>query len=721
MRNVIYTMILAALFAVNGIAQAVLPTGWSFTTTTLPAGWTESGTGLYSASGNTPPAMKFDGTGDYLEINVASSPGDLTYYLTGNSFSGGTFTVEESDLGTVWTTVRSITAPPNGSYSLFTDALQASSRYVRFFYTNKSSGNIGLDDVNITAAAATPQQEINVLQGANTIVSGGSYSWSSPVSTMTPVSFTIENLGTANTLNIASATITGAASGDFSVATFPATVAAGSNDVLTVNFTPSIAGTRDAILTIVSDDADEASYIINLNGIGGSFATEPTVDPTNLTFNNVKTYRLTGAFTPAAGVDGYIVLRKNGSAVTGVPADGVVYERGDVIGDGQVVFVGDYTSFVPNNIIASTNYNFAIFPYNGAGAYTNYKTNSPLAGGTTTPATMVSGTYYNGINTGNASFVADLHALTNPHFMKYYSDYDDYVIKYFASRDTTMNRRVVTCVYSGENAIYTEPFDFTGNNFSREHTYPHSWMPTNPAQSLPEYNDYHHLYPTNQNQVNALRSNYPLGEVVTPETTYLGCKIGLNAAGKKVFEPRDEHKGDAARAMMYEAVCYTTVSGNSWAFPSNISFVIPYGQDQDILKEWNLADIPDSWEIARNDYLDSLQGNRNPFVDNYNYACFIDFSDMTYYANGCDMDVNELSDEDLSVYPNPSSEEVQIRLNGGVIVNYTVIDLQGREVASMKNVNTTNLTLNVANFNSGSYIVNVETSKGTAQRKLIVD
>ena len=41
------------------------------------------------------------------------------------------------------------------------------------------------------------------------------------------------------------------------------------------------------------------------------------------------------------------------------------------------------------------------------------------------------------------------------------------MIPFFEARDTTLDRRVVTCVYSGENKIYTEPFDFTANGYSR--------------------------------------------------------------------------------------------------------------------------------------------------------------------------------------------------------------------------------------------------------------
>ena len=145
----IFLISLFTFFAITSYSQAILPTSWSFTTVNLPNGWTESGTIFYTASGNTPPAMKFDGTGDYLIINVNSSPGELTYFLTGNSFSAGIFTVEESDLGSVWTTLRTHTSPPNASYTMYTDIPQSTTRFIRFSYTNKVTGNIGLDDVSV--------------------------------------------------------------------------------------------------------------------------------------------------------------------------------------------------------------------------------------------------------------------------------------------------------------------------------------------------------------------------------------------------------------------------------------------------------------------------------------------------------------------------------------------------------------------------------------------
>ena len=711
-KNIAFTVLLV-LLSLIGNTQAVLPTSWSFTTTNLPTGWSESGTMFYAASGNTPPAMKFDNTGDYLLINFNSNAGNLTYYLTGNSFAGGTFTVEESNLGTVWTTLHSHTSPPSATYAMFTDVPLATTRFIRFIYTNKVTGNIGVDDVNITIGAATPEQEINVKQGATTIVSGGSYFTSSSLASMTPSTFTIENLGTLNTLNIASATISGTNAADFSVASFPSSVLATSTGNLILNFTPAASGTRTAILTIASNDADESSYIVNLNGVGGNLATEPSSQASNLVFSNVKTYRINASFTGIPAVDGYLVLRKKGSPITGVPVDGTVYQRGDIVGDAQVVFSRNATSFTPNNIIAGTTYYFAVYTYNGPNNFRNYNTTAPLLGNSTTPATMLPASYYSTLNTGNSTFANNLHALVNPHQVQYYSYYANTMIYSFEARDTTLDRRVVTCVYSGENKIYTEPFDWASNGYSREHTYCHSWMPTNPATLLPEYSDYHHLFPTNLNDVNIVRSNNALGIVVNVTSTYLGSKYGTDANGQTVFEPRDEHKGDAARAMMYEAICYTTISGNSWALPSY--------QNQYLLKQWHFQDPPDNWEIARNDFIDSLQNNRNPFVDSIDYACFVNFSNMTYEPLACEASINELLNNGFITYPNPSKDEINLHVDATTISSYQIINFQGRVVLSADVNNLALVKANISKLNAGTYLVKVVTPFGTAQRSIVIE
>jgi endonuclease I len=731
----------AAFALATGMAQtAALPTSYDWATgSSLPVGWTSTGTGVYTAAatGMIPPACKFDNTGDSLTIRFSSTPGSLSYKLTGNSFSGGTFLVQESVGGSSWTTLHSFTSPPSATYTLFTDTPNPASRYIRFYYQTKVSGNIGVDDVSISAGVSATQQ-INVKQGTTTIVNGGNYTVSSPVSVTAPINFTIENTGTVGTLNVTGASITGPAAADFTIVSPTSfSVAPSSSTTFTVNFTPSVAGTRDAVLSISNDDPTNNPYIIDLNGIGGSFASEPSSQPTGLNFTQVRTYRMNGSFTAAAGSpDGYLILKKVGSAITDVPVDGTVYQRGDLIGACKVVASGPMTNFVPNEIVAGTTFHFAIFAYNGTGTYRNYRTVAPLTGSQATPATMMPATYYNGISTSSPSFVTDLHNKINPHTMHFYSNYGPYMVSKFYARDTVNGQRVVTCVYSGENWVYSEPWDWASNDFSREHTFCHSWQPTytDPnTTNLPQYNDYHMLEPTDQNDVNGIRSNYPLGEVVSPTYTFFGCKLGLNAAGQKVFEPRDSDKGNAARCMLYESICYTGVAGNLWALPNYISATIPYGQDQNVLKKWHYQDPPDALEIARNDYVDSLQGNRNPLIDSTHYICYIDFSNMTKISSpmvpcataGVGIDEASASTDMMMIAPNPTDGNFTLTFitEKSQNIGIRVIDVFGRLVYSEQakvNNGFNPIVMNIEGLAKGMYSVEVQTEKGRTAQKLVI-
>jgi endonuclease I len=755
MRKILLTALGSFCFAMASIAQTSLPTSWNFASTTLPTGWSEVNVNsaappYYSASGNPAPAYKLDATGDKLIIFFASSPGNLTYDITGNSFSGGTFLVEESVNGTNWTTLRTFTAPA-GQYTSFTDVPNTASRYIRFNYSNKVAGNVGIDNVSLALGSSTTQQ-ISVKQGSATIVNGATYSLSSPVSATLPTTFTVQNLGTVNTLNISGVTITGPAAGDYSVGSFPSTVSAASSGNLVVNFTPSAAGTRYATINIANDDPTANPYVINMYGVGGTFASEPTAQPTSFTFTNIKSYHFNASFTPASPAPdgGYIVLRRTGSAVTDVPVDGMVYQRGDVIGNSKVVYSSMATAFFPNEIVANTTYHFAVFAYNGPGTFRNYLTVSPLLGSQLSAGSMQPATYYNSASTSNAAFITNLHNKINPHTMQFYSNYGSLMVSKFYARDTTNNQRVVTCVYSGMNQVYSEPFDFTTNDFSREHTYCNSWQPTTNAtpdnSGLPEYNDYHMLTPTNQNNVNAVRSNYPLGEVAgTPISTFLGSKLGYDSNGHKVFEPRDSDKGDAARCMMYESVCYTGVPysgppntnvtyGGSWSFPNRISNSIPYGQDQNVLKKWHYQDPPDNFEIARNDYVDSLQGNRNPFIDSVQYACYIDFMTMTKInspmlpCSNSVIGINEVSNSSdmMILAPNPNNGSFTLTFVTEKAQSLTInlFDMVGRVIYS----NTTKVTsgynpleMNIPTLSKGIYTFVLITESGRTTEKLVID
>jgi len=152
---------------------------------------------------------------------------------------------------------------------------------------------------------------------------------------------------------------------------------------------------------------------------------------------------------------------------------------------------------------------------------------------------------------------------------------------------------VVECVYTGLRlATDTIP---DPNVMNTEHTWAQSWG----ADTWPARTDLHHLFPTS-NESNSRRGSYHFGPVVNATWSEGGSSLGTDASGRIVFEPRDVHKGDAARALFYFSVRY--------------GLEIP-DEDEPAIRAWNVQDPPDAWEQARNDKIQALQHNRNPFVD----------------------------------------------------------------------------------------------------------
>lgn len=123
----------------------------------LPTGFSHTGLGTDYAAAAT--KLKFDTQGDVLIINFNSTPGTLTYRVMGNPSSGsatdGVFTVEQSANGSAYTTLRTITDATNTS-TLYTDSPASTTRYIRFIYTTKTAGNIGLGTIALTAGATPP-------------------------------------------------------------------------------------------------------------------------------------------------------------------------------------------------------------------------------------------------------------------------------------------------------------------------------------------------------------------------------------------------------------------------------------------------------------------------------------------------------------------------------------------------------------------------------------
>ena len=243
------------------------------------------------------------------------------------------------------------------------------------------------------------------------------------------------------------------------------------------------------------------------------------------------------------------------------------------------------------------------------------------------------GTYYDAINISSSNFITDIeNRIRSPYTQISYDQFDETNIANFASIDNGNGTRSVFCVYSHYEYIYSGTF--TWLPMSREHTYCYSWQPGG-STSLPEYSDQHHLFPTNQDGANGPRSNHPLGIVNSVTSTFLEGTLGTDINGNTVYEPRDEHKGDAARALLYMPVRYNGINGYDWTFNwlNNTrlpSLAQPEGpQDLATLIQWHKQDPPDKWEVDRNNYIQSIQKNRNPFVDHPEYVNYINFNDLT--------------------------------------------------------------------------------------------
>jgi hypothetical protein len=149
--------------------QATLPAFYSgpWSTTNLPTGWTKVGLGGDYASNYDSvdgTAAKFDGSGDFISIFFNSAPATVSYFAQGNSLAGAyVYKVQESVNGTTWTDVVTYDSGNllnNSSPLQYTNFLSSSSRYVKFLFVTKATGNVGLDGVRI-AGPSVPSVGFN--------------------------------------------------------------------------------------------------------------------------------------------------------------------------------------------------------------------------------------------------------------------------------------------------------------------------------------------------------------------------------------------------------------------------------------------------------------------------------------------------------------------------------------------------------------------------------
>ena len=188
-------------------------------------------------------------------------------------------------------------------------------------------------------------------------------------------------------------------------------------------------------------------------------------------------------------------------------------------------------------------------------------------------------------------------------------------------------------------------YSVEGDCYNREHSLPKSWFGgSGNYKSTNQGCDLGHLVPTD-GKVNSMRSNFAFGEVGSATYTSNGglSKLGYSVdelsvdsatisgtslssvPSDKVFEPADEYKGDFARIYMYMRARYASLDlaqadGGSVHFTSTTSAAneSQYGwTDYSVilLMKWHRQDPVSQKEIDRNNEMERMQGNRNPFID----------------------------------------------------------------------------------------------------------
>jgi hypothetical protein len=176
--------------------------------------------------------------------------------------------------------------------------------------------------------------------------------------------------------------------------------------------------------------------------------------------------------------------------------------------------------------------------------------------------------------------------------------------------------------YSDQNFSFgTRGASVSGMNI--EHSFPKSWWG---GEQNNAYKDLFNLMPC-ESSINSSKSNYPMANVDKASTDNGVTKVGTKSGDSgKYWEPADKWKGDFSRGYLYMATAYQdfTWTGdqsvrilNTEAYPTLQSWA------SSLYLSWMKDDPVDEIETTRNNVVEKLQGNRNPFVDFPNLGQYI--------------------------------------------------------------------------------------------------
>jgi deoxyribonuclease-1 len=149
-----------------------------------------------------------------------------------------------------------------------------------------------------------------------------------------------------------------------------------------------------------------------------------------------------------------------------------------------------------------------------------------------------------------------------------------------------------------------------GPGINVEHVFPMSWVTRHLGcgrrracrERSERFNrieaDLHNLWPA-RTAVNRARSSHAFSEIAGEYHPFDGCDFEVDEARRRV-EPRPAVRGEIARSVFYMAGEYG---------------LVVYPRQGRLLQRWHREDPVSAEELRRNDVIERIQGNRNPFID----------------------------------------------------------------------------------------------------------
>lgn len=254
----------------------------------------------------------------------------------------------------------------------------------------------------------------------------------------------------------------------------------------------------------------------------------------------------------------------------------------------------------------------------------------------------------------------------------------------------------ITCVYTGLKRYLPPLADPTSTMYDNassisvdtEHTYPQSKTTNEAGKS-----DLHHMFPTRA-MANSGRGSTPFSVIPTNniDKWYYLDQVYTNAPAANVlhlyskqqnsvsFEPREDHKGNVARAMFYYYTMYKTE-----ADAADPNFFSP---QLSTLCQWHLDDPVDSLEWIRTSRIALYQNNRvNPFVMDCTLPQRCGYCSSVCSPPNAISKEEEMGLELFNNFPNPFQQTttIQYQINRSQQVLLEVYNPLGQKIATLAN------------------------------------